>query len=58
MRASGASELNFFLAFSHSKSVICWYFRYFVGTNDMLVGLNVPRNIQMSLFPADFCFRH
>ena len=39
------------LAFLHIKSVIfklfCWYFRYFVGANDMLVGLHVPTNFQM-----------
>ena len=28
-------------------SIFCWYFRYFVGTNDMLVGLHVPTNFQM-----------
>ena len=28
-------------------SIFSWYFRYFVGTNDMLVGLNVPTNFQM-----------
>ena len=53
MRAIGASELRIFLAFSHSNnSTGTWYFRYF----DMLVGLNIPTNIQMSLFPAEIFF--
>ena len=51
MRASGASELRKFSHFHILKvlflSIFCWYFRYFVGTNDMLVGLNVPTNFQM-----------
>ena len=39
-------------AFLHSKTVISfnifrWYFRYFVGTHDMLVGLHLPTNFQM-----------
>ena len=28
-------------------SIFCRYIRYFVGTNYMLVGLNVPKNFQM-----------
>ena len=28
-------------------SIFCRYIRYFVGTNDMLVGLHVPTNFQM-----------
>ena len=28
-------------------SMFCWYFRYFVGTNDMLVGLHVATNFEM-----------
>ena len=28
-------------------SIFCWFFRYFVGTNDMLVGLDVPTYFQM-----------
>ena len=46
MRASRASELRRFLHF-HSLnllvflSIFSWYFRYFIGTNDMLVGLLV-----------------
>ena len=28
-------------------SILCWYFLYFVGTNDMFVGLHVPLNFQM-----------
>ena len=43
MRASGASELWKFSHFYIKKlsflSIFCWYLRYFVGTNDMLVGL-------------------
>ena len=45
MRANGASELRKFSHFYILKllflSIFCWYFRYFVGTNDMLVGLHV-----------------
>ena len=41
MRASGASELRKYSHFYILKllflSILCWYFRYFVGTNDMLV---------------------
>ena len=51
MRASGASELR---TFWHSYilnllflSIFCRYIRYFVGTNDMLVGSHVPTNFQM-----------
>ena len=51
IRANGASELRKFLHFYISKTAIsfniCWYFRYFVGTNDMLVGLHVATNFQM-----------
>ena len=51
MRARGTSELRKFSHFHILKrifpSIFCWYFRYFVGTNDMLVGLNVPTNFQM-----------
>ena len=28
-------------------SIFCWYFRYFVSTNDMLVGLHVATNFEM-----------
>ena len=28
-------------------SIFCWYFRYVVGKNGMLVGLHVPTNFQM-----------
>ena len=28
-------------------SIFCWYFRNFVGTNDILVGLHVPTYFQM-----------
>ena len=51
MRANGASELRKFSHFYILKllflSIFCWYFRYFVGTNDMLVGLHVATNFQM-----------
>ena len=51
MRASGASELRKALHFYILKllflSIFCRYIRYFVGTNDMLVGLHVPTNFQM-----------
>ena len=50
MRASGASELRKFWHFYILKllflSIFCRYIRYFVGTNDMLVGLHVPTNFQ------------
>ena len=46
-----ASELRKFSHFYIIKllflSIFCWYFRYFVSTNDMLVGLHVPTNFQM-----------
>ena len=45
------ASLENFLTFLHSKtaisSIFCWYFRYFVGTNDMLVGLHVATNFEM-----------
>ena len=48
---SRASEIRKFLHFHILKmlflSIFCWCFRYFVGTNDMLVGLRVPTNFQM-----------
>ena len=51
MRASRASELRKFSHFYILKllylSIFCRYFGYFVGTNDMLVGLHVPTNFQM-----------
>ena len=51
MRASGASELRKFLHFYILNllflSIFCRYIRYFVGTNDMLVGSHVPTNFQM-----------
>ena len=28
-------------------SIFCWYFRYFVGTNDKLVALHVATNFEM-----------
>ena len=31
-------------------SIFCWYFRYFVGTNYMIVGLHVPTNFQMKWY--------
>ena len=51
MRASGASELRKYSHFHILKllfiSIFCWKFRYYVDTNDMLVGLHVPTNFQM-----------
>ena len=51
VRASGASELRNFWHFYILKllflSIFCRYIRYFVGTNDMLVGLHVPTNFQI-----------
>ena len=53
MRASGASELRKFSHFYILKllflSIFCWYFRYFVGTNDMIVGLHVPTKLRKSM---------
>ena len=48
-----ASELFFFFIWLFYilkllfLSIFCRYIRYFVGTNDMLVGLHVPTNFQM-----------
>ena len=51
MRASGASELRKFAHFYILKllfrAIFCRYFRYFVGTDDMLVSLHVPTYVQM-----------
>ena len=52
MRASGASEfrkkkLHFYILKMLFLSIFCRYIRYFVGTNDMLVGLHVPIFFQM-----------
>ena len=51
MRASGASELrkcwHFYILKLPFLSIFCRYITYFVGTNDMLVGLHVPTNFQM-----------
>ena len=48
LRASGASELRkfwyFYILTLLFFSIFCRYSRYFVGTNDMLVGLHVPTN--------------
>ena len=48
MRASEASELrkfwHFYILTLLFLSIFCRYSRYFVGTNDMLVGLHVPTN--------------
>ena len=48
-----ASELRTFTHFYILKllllSIFCWYFRYFVGTNDMLVGLHVPTKLRKSI---------
>ena len=60
-----ASELSTFWHFHVLKllflSLFCWYFRYFVVTNDMLVGLHVPTDFQMYrqnsvFFLFFFCF--
>ena len=46
-----ASELRKSLHFHSQKllflSIFCWYFRNFVGTNHILVGLHVPTDFQM-----------
>ena len=51
MRLSGASELrkfwHFYILNLLFLSIFCRYIRYFVGTNDMLVGSHVPTNFQM-----------
>ena len=52
MRANGASAFikfrnDFYISKLPFLSIFCWYFRYFVGTNDMLVGLHVATNFQM-----------
>ena len=48
-----ASEFRKFSHFHILKllflSIFCWYFRYLVGTDDMLVGLHIPTNFQMYL---------
>ena len=61
MRATGASELRKFSYFHILKllflSIFCWYFRYFVGTNDMLTSRftctvkfsNVPTKLRKSI---------
>ena len=63
MRASGASALRKFSHFYILKqsllllSIYCRYFRYFIGTNDMLVGLhactdkfpNVPTKLRKNI---------
>ena len=53
MRVSGASEIrrfsNFYILKLLFLSIFCWYFRYFVGTNDMLVGLYVPTKLRKSI---------
>ena len=50
-RGSGVSELRNFSHFHILEllfpSIFCLYFRYFVGTNDMLVCLHVPTNFEM-----------
>ena len=51
MQLSGASELrkfwHFYILNLLFLSIFCRYIRYFVGTNDMLVGSHVPTNFQM-----------
>ena len=39
--------LHFYILKLLFLSIFCWYFRYFVGTNDMLVGLHVATNFEM-----------
>ena len=39
-RASLGKFLHFYILKLLFLSIFCWYFRYFVGTNDMLVGLH------------------
>ena len=46
-RTERASSENFCKHKLLFLSIFCWYFRYFVGTNDMLVGLHVATNFQM-----------
>ena len=38
---------NFYILKLLFLSIFCWYFRYFAGTNDMLVGLQVAANFEM-----------
>ena len=56
LRASGASELgkfsHFYILILLFPSTFCWYFRYFVGTNDMLVGLHVPTDFRFPNVPT------
>ena len=53
MRASGASELrkfwNFYILNLLFLSIFCRYIRYFVCTNDTLVGSHVPTNFRKSI---------
>ena len=49
MRASLGNFSHFYILKLLFLSIFCRYFRYFVGTNDMLVGLHVPTNFQMYL---------
>ena len=48
-----ASELRKFRYFYILKllflSIFCRYIRYFVGTNDMLVGLHVPTKVRKGI---------
>ena len=59
VRMSGASKCTHrnFLHFHILKllflSIYCWYFKCFVSTNDMLVGLHVPTNFQN--VPINIC---
>ena len=51
VQASGASEDRQFWHFHILYKLLfllicCRYIRYFVGTNDMLVGLHIPTNFQ------------
>ena len=46
MRAS-LEKMHFDIQKLLFLSIFCWYFRNFVGTNDILVGLHVPTDFQM-----------
>ena len=49
MRASELRKMfsHFYILKLLFLPIFCWYFRYFVGTNDMLVGLHGATNFEM-----------
>ena len=47
MRASLENFSHFHILKLLFLSIFCWYFRYFVARNDMLVGSHVPTKFQM-----------